>query len=248
MELSQNTVKSGNVYQVALLQSLTQGYFDGIVKVGELKRHGDTGIGTFDGANGEMIVLGGRVYQALGDGSVRAADDNETVPFSAVAFFDADLSAELSRTDDINALKDTLNRTVMENGKNLFYMVKISGTFCKMNVRSIIKQKKPYRSLDKALETDQRFFDYKDTAGTVVGLYCPDSAGGINAAGWHFHFISCDRTKGGHILDLAFDFATAEFDAKQGLEMYLPAAPEFQRMELSLDVSDAIRKIETNEE
>ena len=45
------------LYQVALLQSLAQGYFDGIVTVGELKRHGDTGIGTFEGVNGEMIVL-----------------------------------------------------------------------------------------------------------------------------------------------------------------------------------------------
>ena len=37
------------LYQVALLQSLVQGYYDGIVTVGELKQHGDTGIGTFEG-------------------------------------------------------------------------------------------------------------------------------------------------------------------------------------------------------
>ena len=56
------------IYQVALLQSLTQGYYDGIIKVSELKGHGDTGIGTFEGVNGEMIVIDGKVYQALGDG------------------------------------------------------------------------------------------------------------------------------------------------------------------------------------
>lgn len=53
------------IYQVALLQSLVQGYYDGIITVGELKEHGDTGIGTFEGVNGEMIVLDGVVYQAL---------------------------------------------------------------------------------------------------------------------------------------------------------------------------------------
>ena len=58
------------IYQVALLQSLTQGYYDGIIKVSELKEHGDIGIGTFEGVNGEMIVLDGTVYQALGDGTV----------------------------------------------------------------------------------------------------------------------------------------------------------------------------------
>ena len=52
------------IYQVALLQSLTQGYYDGIILVSELKQHGDTGIGTFEGVNGEMIVLDGKVYQA----------------------------------------------------------------------------------------------------------------------------------------------------------------------------------------
>ena len=58
----EQTQKRETVYQVALLQSLTQGYYDGIVKVSELKQHGDTGIGTFEGVNGEMIVLDGTVY------------------------------------------------------------------------------------------------------------------------------------------------------------------------------------------
>ena len=58
------------MYQVALLQSLTQGYYDGIITVGELKQHGDTGIGTFEGVNGELIALDGVVYQALSDGQM----------------------------------------------------------------------------------------------------------------------------------------------------------------------------------
>ena len=58
------------LYQVALIQSLVQGYYDGIITVGELKQHGDTGIGTFEGLNGEMIVLDGTVYQAVADGSM----------------------------------------------------------------------------------------------------------------------------------------------------------------------------------
>ncbi len=43
------------IYQVALLQSLTQGYYDGIIKVSELKQHGDTGIGTFEGAYSGLL-------------------------------------------------------------------------------------------------------------------------------------------------------------------------------------------------
>ena len=236
------------IYQVALLQSLTQGYYDGIIKVSELKEHGDIGIGTFEGVNGEMIVLDGTVYQALGDGTVQEADNNETVPFSNVTFFDKDGSLELSDINNINALKEKLNAMVEENGKNLFYFVKVSGTFDVMNVRSEIKQEKPYKPLDEALATDQREFNYDNITGTVVALYCPDYMGGLNTPGWHFHFISDDKTKGGHILDLQFAKAAAEFDATPEFDMCLTDNGDFQQMELSKDVSDAIKKVETNEE
>lgn len=236
------------IYQVALLQSLTQGYYDGIIKVSELKKHGDIGIGTFEGVNGEMIVLDGKVYQALGDGTVKEADENETVPFSNVTFFDKDGSVELSDINNINALKEKLNAMVEKNGKNLFYFIKINSTFSVMNVRSEIKQEKPYKSLDKALETDQREFNYDNINGTVVALYCPDYMGGLNTPGWHFHFISDDRTKGGHMLDLKFDKATAEYDTTPAFEMCLTDNDVFQKMELAKDVTDAIKKVETNEE
>ena len=248
MKSAQTENDRETIYQVALLQSLTQGYYDGIIKVSELKKHGDIGIGTFEGVNGEMIVLNGTVYQALGDGSVQEAADDETVPFSNVTFFDKDGSLELSGINDVNALKEKLNAMVEGNGKNLFYFVKMSGTFEKMNVRSEIKQEKPYKTLDKALETDQREFNYDNISGTVVALYCPDYMGGLNTPGWHFHFISDDKTKGGHLLDLQFAKATAEYDAAPEFDMCLTDNGDFQTMELSKDVSDAIKKVETNEE
>ena len=235
------------LYQVALLQSLTQGYYDGIIKVSELKKHGDTGIGTFEGVNGEMIVLDGTVYQALDDGSVKVADDNETVPFSNVTFFDADITEDISDIKDVNGLKAALDKIVSAKGGNLFYMVKVDGTFEKMFVRSELKQQKPYKTLDKALETDQREFTYENIKGTIVGLYCPDYMGGLNAAGWHFHFLSEDKAKGGHILDLSFANAKAWLDATPAFAMALSDNGEFQKMELAKDVNDAIKKVETNE-
>lgn len=240
--------KEKSIYQVALLQSLTQGYYDGIIKVSELKQHGDTGIGTFEGVNGEMIVLDGVVYQALSDGSVKVADDNETVPFSNVTFFDSDTSEELSDIDDINSLKKKLTEKVEEKGKNLFSMVKMTGEFKKMLVRSELKQEKPYKTLDKALETDQREFTYENIKGTVVALYCPDYMNGLNTSGWHLHFISDDKEKGGHILDLSFEKAKAEYDMVQEFDMKLTDNEDFQKTSLADDVSDAIKKVETSDE
>lgn len=240
--------KEKSIYQVALLQSLTQGYYDGIIKVSELKQHGDTGIGTFEGVNGEMIVLDGVVYQALSDGSVKVADDNETVPFSNVTFFDSDTSEELSDIADINSLKKKLTEKVEEKGKNLFSMVKMTGEFKKMLVRSELKQEKPYKTLDKALETDQREFTYENIKGTVVALYCPDYMNGLNTSGWHLHFISDDKEKGGHILDLSFEKAKAEYDMVQEFDMKLTDNEDFQKTSLADDVSDAIKKVETSDE
>ena len=53
-------------FQVSLLQGLTFGDYHGSVSVKDLKRKGDAGLGTFDGLDGEMIMLDGSVYKAKG--------------------------------------------------------------------------------------------------------------------------------------------------------------------------------------
>jgi acetolactate decarboxylase len=233
------------LYQVALLQSLVQGYYDGIVTVEELKRHGDTGIGTFEGVNGEMIVLDGTVYQAVADGSIAIPSDEETVPFSNVTFFDVDETLTLSGVADMAALQDAMNNAVSALGANCFYMVRLDGTFDSIKVRSEYKQEKPYRALDVALAEDQTEFDYEGIRGTIVGLYCPDYMGGLNTPGWHFHFISEDRTRGGHVLQVSVAEAEAAFDMTDGFEMALTREAAFQDMELAKDVNEAIHRAET---
>jgi acetolactate decarboxylase len=73
-----------------------QGYLGGTVTVRDVRSLGDTGIGTFEGVNGEMIVLDGTVYQALGDGRVVVAQDKTVVPYATVTYFDNDISVKLS--------------------------------------------------------------------------------------------------------------------------------------------------------
>jgi len=239
------TATAESIYQVALLQSLAQGYFDGSMTVGDLKTHGDTGIGTFDGLNGEMIVLDGVVYQAIGDGSVVVPADDETVPFSNVTFFEEDITLPLSGIADMSSLQAALNEVVREHGANLFYMVKIPGTFSFIKARSEFKQEKPYRNLDVALAADQNEFDFENIRGTMVGLYCPDYMGDLNSVGWHFHFLTEDLAQGGHVLQVSVDEATALLDATPGFELFLPEEEVFQNMELSKDMDEAIHKAET---
>ena len=234
-----------SIYQVALLQSLAQGYFDGAMTVSDLKTHGDTGIGTFDGLDGEMIVLDGVVYQATGDGTVVVPADDATVPFSNITFFEPDISVPLADIADMAALQAALNEAVTAHGANLFYMVKIPGVFSSIKVRSEFKQAKPYRNLDVALAADQNEFDFEDVRGTMVGLYCPDYMGDLNSVGWHFHFLTEDLARGGHVLQVGVGEATALLDATPGFELFLPEEKAFQEMELSRDMDEAIHKAET---
>ena len=233
------------LYQVALLQSLTQGYYDGIITGGELKKYGDTGIGTFEGVNGEMIVSDGVVYQALSDGTINKPADDEKIPFSNVTFFEEDGQVKLSNIGSMQELQETLNKTVEANGKNMFYMVKIKGSFSHLKVRSEYKQEKPYRMLDEALAADQVELDLNDINGTMIGLYCPDYMQGLNSVGWHFHFITEDLTKGGHVLEVQIKDAVASYDVTDGFKMCLSDNTDFQKMDLSKNVDEAIKRAET---
>ena len=52
------------IYQVSTSGALVQGVYQGCVRVAELLQHGDFGLGTFDGLDGEGILLDGRCWQA----------------------------------------------------------------------------------------------------------------------------------------------------------------------------------------
>jgi acetolactate decarboxylase len=51
------------LFQVSTLSALQEGVYDGVISLQELSKHGDFGIGTFAGLDGEMIELNGKFYQ-----------------------------------------------------------------------------------------------------------------------------------------------------------------------------------------
>ena len=238
-------VNRETLYQVALLQSLVQGYYKGIISAAAQKERGDIGIGTFDGVNGELIMLDGVIYRAAADGTVEVVPDDEMIPFSNATFFDADGQVEVKELKDFAAVTAELDKIVAENGKNHFYFVRIDGKFKKLKVRSEPKQEEPYKPLDQVLAAEQAEFDLEDIGGTVVALYCPDFMNGLNTPGWHLHFISEDKTKGGHVLGIEVDEATVKYDVTPGFKMYLSGTDEFQSMDLAKNVDQAIHDAET---
>lgn len=234
------------IYQVSLLQGLAYGDYDGSVAVGELKQHGNIGIGTFHRLNGEMILLDGEVYRAAGDGSVEVVSDDETVPFGVVTLMRADESRNLGEILNCDALYAEMDKMVQEWGKNRFYMIRIDGMFQKVNVRSVYAQKEPYKRLVEAFAHDQTVFEYENVEGTAVGLYCPPYMSALNAVGWHLHFISKDKAKGGHVLGLHIADAVLSWHAVDAFQVRLPQNQRFSAFDLTVDQSEDIEKIEKN--
>lgn len=232
------------IYQIALLQSLAMGYFDGSITVKELKTHGDTGIGTFEGLDGEMIVLDGVVYRANQNCKINVVNNSVRVPFSNVTFFEKDFSVKLRNLTDKEAFESALNAQVDKHGINSFYMVKVPGTFAEIHIRSEQGQVEPYPTLVEALKATQKEMTLQNISGTLVGLYCPAFMSSLNSTGWHFHFVSDDKKIGGHVLGLHLESGEAQFDKTDSFLMNLPKKENFQNLNFDKDLKEDIRKAE----
>ncbi len=129
--------RNNALFQVSTLGALSEGDFSGGRTYGELKKHGDTGLGTFDGLDGEMIGLDGSFYQIRADGSVHLVDDSMNAPFAELTFFAPDRTIVLNQSmtgKEFEAFLDDQLPT-----KNIFFVFKIEGVFSYLKARSVPK-------------------------------------------------------------------------------------------------------------
>jgi acetolactate decarboxylase len=235
------SAETNTVTQVSTIDALLAGAYDGQMTVGELLKHGDLGIGTFDALEGEMIVIDHQVYQARADGTVHLMPGNATTPFATVVNFSADQTIDRNGLITCSELQTQIDKSTPN--KNLFLAVRLDGTFPSMKVRSVTKQKKPYPPLAEAVQ-HQAVFEYTNVTGTVLGFRCPSFVKGVNVQGWHLHFISKDRKLGGHILDFSSVGGSLELDTCNRFYMILPEQQQFSTLDLSQDRSKELEKVE----
>lgn len=236
---------SDALYQVSLLNALMLGEYDGVVSVAKLKEQGDVGIGTFDALDGEMIMLDGVVYKAHSTGEVVVQEDTETVPFGAVTWFDADFPAlPVQSVPDIAGIKTLLDGSLEDF--NAFYVAVLEGKFSMVHVRSVPEQTKPYPRLS-AIAAKQPEFIYEDLEGTIVAFRCPDYVEGINLPGWHLHFLSDDKKKGGHLLDARIDIGEVQMDVIREFALVLPQSASFASMDVTHDLRNETIQVEGKE-
>ncbi|KWT91088.1 acetolactate decarboxylase [Candidatus Magnetominusculus xianensis] len=207
------------LYQYSSLNALMEGVYDGQLTIGELKRHGDLGLGTFNGLDGEMIVVDGIVYQIKGDGTVFVVNDNVETPFAAVVFFKPAKSFSVEQEISCEELQKRILQLVPS--PNIFYAVKIEGLFKHIRARAVKAQNKPYPRLIEAAK-GQGMFDFKDIRGTLAGFYFPETFGGLSVGGFHVHFLSDDRKSGGHLMSCQVSRAAVDIDYLTDFSLELP--------------------------
>ena len=233
------------MYQVSTLQALALGYSKPVTSVGELLKKGDHGLGTFEDVNGEMIVMEGSCYRADQDGWVSVVAPETGVPFAAVARLEGQQRFALDAVPDIESLRALLTERIEERfGLNSMQVVRIDGEFTKVDARSESPYRSHHVSLKQILGKTQRAFVFENIRGSLVGVYFPDYMDGINAPGWHLHFISDDRRSGGHVLDFSLEHGTAVFDRKTSIEIKLPHEPAFDTYALKDASQEEIRSVE----
>ncbi|WP_320121773.1 acetolactate decarboxylase [uncultured Sphaerochaeta sp.] len=238
--------KEDNIYQVSLLNALLQGEYDGFISVGTLKGHGDTGIGTFDTLDGEMIFLDGNVYKAKVDGTVELMDDQVMVPFAVATMFEPDVVVKpYNAIADIETLKNAMDACIAEttNDFNRFYVAKVQGLFSHVRVRSVPSQQKPYRPLSVIAST-QKEYTYEQVEGTIVAFRSPAYVEGINLPGWHLHFLSEDKSKGGHLLEATLVQGEIGMGDMKEFQLILPSSSSFAAMDIADDRREETLAIE----
>ena len=233
------------MFQVSTLQALAMGYTRTVISVEELLKHGDTGLGTYEDVNGEMILVDGHPYRADETGAIEEVSMDTGVPFCAVSILQGNREFGFSGIDNIDKLKTMLDLKIEEDfGLNSMHMARIDGHFSSISARSEAPYHSQHITLKEMLSKTQKEFFFSDIRGTLICVYFPDYMDGINAPGWHLHFVSEDRKLGGHVFDLSLEEGRVLLDKITQIEIKLPEDAAFDTYSLKEASQSEIKEVE----
>ena len=239
------TIQRHTIFQNSLMTALLDGIYDGELTIGEILSKGNFGLGTFDGLDGEMLIIDGVCHQLTSDGKARVADLDQRTPFTVVTNFVPRIRVEAPRGMRRSELSSFIDS--VEPSGNYFTAVKITGTFSHVSTRTVSKQSKPYPPMSEAVGDDAEH-NFTDVRGIIGGFRTPAYAKGIGVPGCHVHFVDDDRTSGGHVLDYTVDDAVIELCPGTDMELHLPITAEFAVGNLAPeDLDDQIHHTEVKD-
>jgi acetolactate decarboxylase len=224
-------VSHHTLYQVSTATALVEGIYQGAVRVGTLREHGDLGLGTFENLDGEMVVVDGQFFQVRSDGSVRECDDGVLSPFAVVARFAPEVTVTLAQCPDLGHLTDCFDG--LRRTDNVFFALRVDGHFDQVHVRAMCRTEEGVPLVQAAAVQPE--FEFHDVSGTLVGFWTPQYAKTLNVPGYHLHFISTDRKKGGHLLGCRGSDLRLQIQREGDYRLALPETEDFLKADLRHD-------------
>jgi acetolactate decarboxylase len=229
------------IYQVSTITALQEGDFGGHMSLDALKKYGDFGIGTYDGLEGEMVEADGIFYQITADGKVRCSPGDALTPFAMTTFFEPDTLVNVGEKLCLTELEAFIDSLLPS--RNIFYAIRIDGTFMHIKARSVPKQTSPFPRLAEAVK-QQSVFEFENLDGTIVGFRLPEYIKGISTPGYHLHFLSVDKKSGGHLLECRLTGGRVMLDYTYRYELDLPLTGDFLSRDLGGDRQKELEEIE----
>ena len=229
-----------SIYLCSPVNALVEGVYEERIPFTEIKKHGDFGLGTFDHLDGEMVMLDGAIYQIDGRGQVCQVEEAALTPFACVTFYKPVSHDRLDGEQSYDAFLDWLQWLLPS--PNIFYAIRIEGTFSYMRVRSVPKQEN-YRPLVEVTK-EQPVFEFSDIEGTLAGFYTPSFMGSLSVPGLHLHFLSSDRQHGGHLLECRPRRVRAGVQFITSLELSFPMSLDYLTLEFNRDIGKDLDQAE----
>ena len=229
------------VYQVGTIGSLLAGVYEGDVSIDDLSNIGNFGLGTFDGANGEMLAFDNNFYRVDAHGNAHRVKNMNT-PFAVVTNFTATNLYELEEFENINALYRFIKTKF--NSDNIIYALSIEGDFSSVYLRSEYQQPEGHKPLLQTISQVQQEYKLKNTKGTLVGFWFPKYMNNINVTGFHFHFLNDKASQGGHMIDMKLTNGVLKIMPIYDFKMHLIDTNRFRKTNLDMDFKSATKKVE----
>jgi acetolactate decarboxylase len=217
-----DVVDRETLFQVASFKMFAQGEYDAIMSYAELAKHGDFGMGTLTGLDGEMVAVDGVFYHIATDGNPRQITPSEETPFATVTFFEADQTFHVADAMNYSELTAYIDQNISPDVA--MYAIRVHGEYDYVQTRSVPKQVPPYPTLAEVVK-NQTVFTLSNFTGTIAGFRLPSYMIEVNVAGYHLHFISDDKLFGGHLLDCVVRNATIDIDYTYNYELFLQENP-----------------------
>lgn len=229
------------LFQASTIGALLDGAYEGDLSFAELSEHGDLGLGTLNGLDGEMIAIEGRFYRADVGGVVNEVEATALTPFAVVTNFEPAIDMRLGGPLDHLELLAGLDELIPADAASC--AIRLDGRFASVRARSVPRQRPPYRPLTEVV-LEQHVFELTDVEGTMLGFRFPDYAEGIEVSGYHLHFLSADRRRGGHVLASRSNGLRARLDPSSELHVELPPAIDLADPELAASTHAAVEAVE----